>query len=467
MEVWKPKTFGELMNHIEKNSKESRSDSDSYSVNREQPCKLHVAFLIDSLHGGGAELSVLTAIESLLQRNYTIDLVLLEFHGRRLSLIPNGVNLFVLDQHIQLAQQIEECSIPIDDINWMRCPTGFTKTLKIYFNCFQLTKIERLPPRRRYFPYIHSMSEYLQSRKPELIVANLYKSYYISILGRKFSSAKIPVIWSIRNDDLYLLTGKHRVYFNQLIREVNRIHTVSRGLADSVTKYLDSCKLLTKHQDITTIYNGFNTDRISALAARPVDHDWFACDESQLLNDDFKTILAVGRLHEQKNFELLINAFSLTLQHIDARLIILGEGERRNELENLVEKLKIAHSVSMPGWVDNPYSFMAKSDVFVSSSNFEGFPRALTEAMICGCPVVSTDCPSGPREILENGRWGHITPVDDLDSLATAILESLSKDVDRVALQARGKIFGIDTIIEEHEKLFRQVVSDFNSNLHN
>ena len=457
------RTISIRMKHEKTKSKKNRKISDCHSVNTGQGSKLHVSFLIDSMHGGGAELSILTIIESLLLRNYRVDLVLLEFRGRRLSLIPDGVNLFVLDQDFQRAQINEQCSIPIDEIHWIRYPTGLTKKLKIFFNCFRLMKIERLPARKRYFHGIHSMSKYLQSDNPDLVVANLNRSYHVSILGRKLSSTKIPVIWSIRNDHLCSLTGKHRIYFNRLIRDVDRIHTISRGLADSVTKYLDSCNLFTEHREVSTIYNCFNSDRISSLARLPVEHDWFGSVGGRRLNDDTKTILAVGRLHGQKNFELLINAFSTVLEKIDARLVILGEGGSREKLENMVQELNIAHAVSMPGWVDNPYSFMAQADLIVSASNHEGFPRGLAEAMICGCPIVSTDCPSGPREILEDGRWGYLTPVNDLNALVTAILESLGKDVDRGALKTRGMDFDVNTIVEEYENLFQNVINEFNA----
>ena len=154
----------------------------------------------------------------------------------------------------------------------------------------------------------------------------------------------------------------------------------------------------------------------------------------------------------------------MILKHIDARLIILGEGERREQLEKLIEDLGIAHAVSMPGWVDNPYSFMAKADLFVLSSNNEGMPMVLGEALICGCPVVSTDCPTGPREYLQDGRWGYLTPVNDEDALAAAILKSLRNDVDRSALKARGADFDINTLIDEYEQFYHEVISQFNNN---
>ena len=441
------------------------SDSYSTSKRQERRGKLHVAFLIDSMHGGGAEISVLTVIESLLRRNHKVDLVLLNFRGKRLSLIPDGTNLFVLDRHIRRAQQDNSCSIPNNEIHWIRAPTGLINSMKFIFDCFRLMKIEGLPVRKRYFHPIHCMSEYLLSQKPDLVVANLNHSYHVSILGRMISSANVPIIWSIHNDDLAFLSKKNQTYFSQLIRNVDRIHTVSCELANSVTKYLDSHNLLTEHQEVVAIFNGFNFDRISSLSSLSVEHDWFASDGNRLSSGHTKKILAVGRLCDQKNYELLINAFSMVLEQVDARLLILGEGERRCQLENIVDELNIAHAVSMPGWVDNPYPYMAQADVFVLSSDYEGMPMVLGEALICGCAVVSTDCPTGPREILEDGRWGYLTQVNNQETLVAAILESLSDDVDHSTLKARGSDFDINFLVEEYENFYHEVIVEFKTEL--
>ena len=463
------KTVDTRMKYVKANSEENWKsiDSNPTGTGQGESGKMHVAFLIDSMQGGGAEISVLTIIESLLRRNYKVDLILLKFGGRRLSLIPHGVTLFVLDKQVHQVQQTNLCSIPIDEIHWKVGPTGFRETIQGLFNYLRLLKVEdsdRLPIRRRHVNWIHSISKYLQSQNPQLVIANLSHSYHISILSRKLTSTRIPIIWSIHNDDLCYLAGKNRAYFNHLIRDVDRLHAVSQGLADSVTKYLDSLNLSTVHPKVTTIYNGFDANRILSLAKSPVEHDWFRSAGSRLPRDNSKMILAVGRLCSQKNFELLIYAFSTVLEQIDARLLILGEGERRRKLEYIVEEMNITHAVSMPGWVDNPYSYMAKADLLVSSSDNEGMPMVLGEALICGCPIVSTDCPSGPREYLENGRWGHLTPINDKDALAAAMLETLSNGIDRDALKSRGTDFDINNIVDEYEKLYREVISEFKSN---
>ncbi len=133
----------------------------------------------------------------------------------------------------------------------------------------------------------------------------------------------------------------------------------------------------------------------------------------------------MGRLSAQKNFTLLIRAFAKVLENRPARLIILGEGHLREELTQLCADLDISKQVEMPGCESNPYKFMKNADLFVLSSNYEGLPNALVEALACGCPIVSTDCLSGPREILDNGKYGQLVPVGNLDALAEAMQATL------------------------------------------
>ncbi len=137
------------------------------------------------------------------------------------------------------------------------------------------------------------------------------------------------------------------------------------------------------------------------------------------------TVLAVGRLTEQKDFPTLLRAFARLRARMDARLIVLGEGEERSALERLARELAVEGDLDMPGFVPNPYSYMASAQLFVLSSAWEGSPNALTEALALGRPVVATDCRSGPREILEGGHYGALVPVGDAEALADAMVRTL------------------------------------------
>jgi glycosyltransferase involved in cell wall biosynthesis len=152
---------------------------------------------------------------------------------------------------------------------------------------------------------------------------------------------------------------------------------------------------------------------------RPFEHPWFRSGEPPV-------ILGVGRLTGQKAFEVLIEAFAQVRKKQRARLIILGEGEQRSMVEALIKCLGLQADVELPGFVANPYPYMAHARLFVLSSRWEGLPTVLVEAMSLGTPVIATDCPSGPREILKNGLYGPLVQVDDPGALALAMQKSLA-----------------------------------------
>ncbi|ROR03092.1 glycosyltransferase [Desulfosoma caldarium] len=161
------------------------------------------------------------------------------------------------------------------------------------------------------------------------------------------------------------------------------------------------------------------SDTIHALSREPIDHPWFASNAAPV-------ILGAGELCERKDFATLLRAFAALSRHTDSRLVILGKGKKRRALEKLAHDLGIADRVWFPGFVDNPYAYMAKARLFVLSSTCEGLPVVLMEALALGTPVVSTDCPSGPREILDHGRYGPLVPVKSPVQLAQAMARVLA-----------------------------------------
>lgn len=193
------------------------------------------------------------------------------------------------------------------------------------------------------------------------------------------------------------------------------------------------------------VYNPVVTNELCRLASESAKHPWFGNSEP--------VILGVGRLIRDKNFELLIRAFQRLNKRREARLIILGEGPERSKLEQEVRRQGISDRVDMPGFKRNPYCYMSASDVVALSSSREGFGNVLVEAMACGTPVVSTDCPSGPSEILEGGQWGPLVPVGDAEKLSHAILSILENPPPSKMLKERSKDFTNEKAAREYLRI--------------
>ncbi|ADH85791.1 glycosyltransferase [Desulfurivibrio alkaliphilus] len=203
-------------------------------------------------------------------------------------------------------------------------------------------------------------------------------------------------------------------------REIRKVYPCSHGViavSDGVRDDLrDNVGLTGVH--IERIYSGSVAPGNLARAKEPVEHPW-------LVNKELPVVLSVGRLVPQKDYAMLLRAFARVVRQRPARLLILGEGRERPTLENLAEELGISQWVDMPGFAGNPYAYMARADVFALSSRWEGLVNVVMEALGVGTPVVSTDCPSGPREILADGRYGILVPMQDDRAMAAGILKVL------------------------------------------
>jgi glycosyltransferase involved in cell wall biosynthesis len=213
---------------------------------------------------------------------------------------------------------------------------------------------------------------------------------------------------------------------------------VSQGVADDlarVTAY--------PRGRIAVIHEPVIGESAQVRLEEPLSHPWFAPGEPPV-------VLAVARLAYQKNLDVLLHAFARLRAQRPARLIILGDGKERSELEVLARTLGIAADVAMPGFVANPYPWYARAGVFALSSRFEGFGMVIAEALYCGCPVVSTDCPYGPAEILDGGRYGRLVPVGDDAALAAALAQTLAAPPNRAVLHARGAEFTVTRAVDRY-----------------
>jgi glycosyltransferase involved in cell wall biosynthesis len=162
--------------------------------------------------------------------------------------------------------------------------------------------------------------------------------------------------------------------------------------------------------------------------------------------------LGAGRHTQQKDFPTLIKAFSKVRQNTKCRLCLLGKGELSDEYVALADRLGIEDSFELLGYVDNPYKYMRGADLFVLSSIWEGFGNVIVEAMACGTPIVSTDCPSGPAEILDEGEYGSLVPVGDSEKMAEAIISSLENPTSPDKVQRRAEEFSDEQILPQYEE---------------
>lgn len=189
---------------------------------------------------------------------------------------------------------------------------------------------------------------------------------------------------------------------------------VSKGVANDLVEHVG-----VSSKKVKVLYNPVVNNTIFESINYFPEHKWF-------LDKASPVFIAVGRLDVAKNFALLINAFNKVVEEQDARLLILGEGSLRDELQTQINTLGLQEKCELVGFVDNPYKYMKHADAFVLSSDFEGFGNVIVEAMAVNTPVVSTNCPSGPSEILEDGKWGTLVPVGDVDALANAMLDVIN-----------------------------------------
>jgi glycosyltransferase involved in cell wall biosynthesis len=239
-----------------------------------------------------------------------------------------------------------------------------------------------------------------------------------------------------------MLPMGYRQFMLELIRWnyplADVISAVSEGAADDLSHVARIAR-----ERVQVIHNPIITPELAVKVKERIDHPWFQPVEPPV-------ILSAGRLDPQKDYPLLLKAFARVRQSLPARLLILGEGPDRDALLSLARELGLGEdALCLAGFVPNPYPYMAQASVFVLSSRWEGLPTVLVEALYCGAPIISTDCPSGPREILRDGAYGKLVPVGDVESLSAAILAALQGEVIHPPLKS-WEPYEVDTIARQY-----------------
>lgn len=355
-----------------------------------------VSIFLPNLRVGGTERIIVNLANSLVARGFAVDLVLVSAIGPFLAAVDSKVRLVDL-------------------------------------------KVARF--RGSFVPLVR----YLRNERPDAFLACMWPLTSIALCAR--TVARVPT---------RVVVAEHTTWSRYAIPPTTRLTTratmhasfssadaivaVSQDAADDLSRFaaIDRAR-------IEVIYNpvvGAESPPDSEVHGPP---EWWS--------GEHRRILAVGTLTPRKDHRTLISAFAILRQSVDARLLILGEGDYRTQLEAHARNLGVAGHVLMPGIMMNPWPYYRRAELHVLSSISEALPTVLIEALAAGTPVVSTDCPSGPREILCDGKFGALVPVGNAAALAAAMSRALSTEHDRASLKERAKDFGIERAVDLYEAL--------------
>ena len=307
----------------------------------------------------------------------------------------------------------------------------------------QIINLETRSPLQMFFGLVR----YLRRKKPSVLLSPFEVTSVIAILAKKLTRVPTRIVIRV---SVHISRNKRNATWKKTLERLvvswlyplaDGIITVSQGVAKDLAVYTGI-----PLARIKVIYNPIISNQLHEAAAEPIHHPFFVDGQEPV-------ILGAGRLAEQKDFSTLIRAFDLLRKKIPARLIILGDGEERAHLEELIRSFGLQGLVDLPGFNTNPFSFMKQSSMFVLSSRWEGLPGVLIQALACGCPVVSTDCLSGPSEILKGGEYGHLVPVGDVQEMAKAMEATLLGDV-RKPPQGWLDQFTLQVVIPQYKAVF-------------
>ena len=373
-------------------------------MDREPPAvtgrPIRVALYQPNMVPGGAQHVTLTLLRHLRRDAFEPHLIVRMRHGEWLDLVPSDVPVHLLDSRVRLA--------------WYR------------------------------------FARVLREQSPDVVLSMSSTGNLTACLGHWFSRTRAPLIVSERNNFSQAWSSSKRKFLAMKLakrlwyRRASAVVTVSRGVSEDLARStgIPSTKMITIQNPIV------DEDLMKKAMERP-PHPW--------LEDEVPLILAVGRLVDQKDFPMLIHAFGRVRSSRVARLLILGDGPDRDNLQALVSSLALEGDVQFPGFVDNPAVYMARCTVFALSSKYEGLPGVLIQAMACGAATVSTDCPSGPSEIVTNGEDGFLVPVGDAESMAAVIGRLLDDEILRGRIRSKGKLrasqFAVGNAVAKYEEL--------------
>jgi glycosyltransferase involved in cell wall biosynthesis len=288
---------------------------------------------------------------------------------------------------------------------------------------------------------------YFKKDAPDLLILNLEHQFVTATLAASISRSRHRTVACQHISLAHRIRAggnKHKLIrplLPKALSSVDQVVAVSNGVADELRTFAPRTR-----DKLRTIYNGAFLENFGKPIAR------------ELSPGEPIRVLSVGRLTGQKNHELLLRAFQRSTFRRASVLTILGEGPEREALTRLAVDLGIADRVHLPGFVSEPVRYFAEADLFVHSADFEGFGNVLVEALAAGVRVVSTDCPFGPGEILDGGRYGWLCPVGDVTALARAMTEAVESPVDTATLKRRAAKFSVEACAAAYVTVARELV---------
>lgn len=376
--------------------------------------KVSILFFTTSLGGGGAEKNLLRILNHLDREKFNISVALARGGGSYESALAEDVKLNILN-------------------------TGKISSTT-------LRMIRSIIPLRRL----------IKTEKPDIVFSVLDIANIVAVVACSNLTIRPKLVLNVQNTPSvqYKQSGNivKRIILSlipSLYPEADRIVALSQGVAEDLKTLTGK---ITERTEV--IYNAGLDERLLQGISEPLVEE---------LPHNNSLIVACGRLTEQKGFPFLIEALAYVRQVIPAHLWIIGEGKQRQELEEQIEELNLRDCVKLLGFQNNPYKYMASADVFVLSSIFEGFGNVIVEAMACGAPVVATDCPSGPGEIIENEVNGLLVPTRNVKALSEAIIRVLTNKELKQQLSQKGKErsqdFHAQNIASAYGKMFLNTVN--------
>lgn len=363
--------------------------------------KRKIALFITDMGFGGAERVTGYLANGLSRRDYEVDLVLVRKTGNYLADVSPTVRV------VDLAARGAIASVP-------------------------------------------KLARYLRSARPDVLVAGTAHIDVAALLARPLAGVKTRVAVTLHEPLSKFRKGlKSRLVLaavKTLFPRADAVVSVSKSAADDAIQTAGIPPNL-----FHVIYNPVISPDLQSAAREPVDHPWFQPGQPGV-------VLGVGSLSTRKRFDVLVRAFAQVSKRRPERLVILGEGDQRPMLECLIRDLGIGDRVALPGFATNPFPYMAKAALLAMSSTFEALPTVIIESLALGTPVVSTDCPCGPSEILQGGRFGRLTPVGDVDAIAQAIEASLA-DGPPVVPNEVLEPYTFDFALDRYDELIAELLS--------